>query len=129
MKTYRAILIIGIIEILIGGVTLFFTLGSLLMSTNTKSLNVLLFVLTAATTSSLLGVGILKFKNIAYRLLVFFAAVVALSKMLIFLDVIRLNGSLETNIPPCFKNGVSMFYHIFLLYYLKKPKIKQIFYK
>ncbi len=127
MKTFRIILVIGFIEIMIGGVTLLGTLGSVLLGSNTKPLKVLIFVITAATTSTLLGIGILKFKKTAYRLLCYFSSVVLLSKILILLDVIRLSGALETVIPNPVKDWTSIIYHSFVLATLLKPDIKKIF--
>jgi len=72
MKNYRAVLVIGLIEIFIGGVTLIGTLGALVLSLNTKTANVLLFVLITGIMSTLLGVGILKFKKFAYQFLLYY---------------------------------------------------------
>jgi hypothetical protein len=129
LKHFRTILIIGIIEILIGVITLLSTSIALLLGSNTKSFSVLVFVIGAATISTLLGVGILKFKKIAYDLLLYFSSVVLLSKMLIILDVFRLNGSLETAIPAWIKNSVSMAYHGFVIFYLKRETIKEVFHR
>jgi len=127
MKKFRIILFIGLTEIMIGGVTLLTTLGSVMLGTNTKPLKVLIFVMTAATTSTLLGVGILKFKKTAYQLLCYFSSVVLLSKILILLDVIRLSGELETVVPAIIKDWTSIIYHSFVLATLLKPNIKKIF--
>ena len=129
LKHFRIILIIGIIEILIGVITLLTTGLALLLGSNTKSFSVLVFVIGAATISTLLGIGILKFKKIAYDLLLYFSSVVLLSKILVLLDVFRLNGSLETAIPPWIKNGISILYHGFVIYYLKQETIKEVFHR
>ncbi len=127
LKTFRIILFIGIIEILIGGITLLGTGGALLLSSNTKPPNVLFFVVGAASISLSIGVGILKFKKLAYQALLYFASVVLLSKILIFLGIIHLNGALETTLPPSMKNGISIIYHAFVIYYLSQKDIKKIF--
>ena len=127
MKHYRLVLMIGSIEILIGSVTLFSNLVTLTLSQNNKSPRVLCFVIMAGVISTLLGVGMLKFKKRAYQLLLYFASVILLSKVLILLDVIRLNGALETTIPAPIKNTASIVYHGFVIAYLNKPGIKQIF--
>ena len=129
MKHFRTILIIGIIEILIGGTTLIGTFGSLLLSSNTKPFNVLFFVITAATVSTLIGVGILKFKKIAYQLLLYFSSVVILSKILIFMDVLQLSGELQTIVPSVLTNTISIIYHATVIAYLKKDAIMKIFHR
>ena len=129
MKTFRPILIIGIIEILIGGITLVSTLGVLLLGLNTKPFNILLFVISAACFSTLIGIGLLRFEKIAYQLLLYFASVVLLSKILIFMGVLHFSGEIETFIPSPVKNSISILYHGFVLYYLLKKDIKQIFHK
>jgi hypothetical protein len=53
MKNYRTILCIGIIEILIGVVTILANIFMLTFSVNTKTPTVLLFVIIAGTTSTL----------------------------------------------------------------------------
>lgn len=127
MKHFRVVLIIGIVEILIGGATLLGVMASLAAGTNAKPPNVLFFVTTAAGISTLLGIGILRFKRLAYRLLLYFASVVLLSKLLIFLNVIHLNGALETAVPAVLKNTISIVYHGGVIYYLKQRRIRKIF--
>ena len=129
MQDYRFLLIIGIIEILIGGITFLTNIGSFVLGINPKSPGVMLFVLLAASTSTLIGVGILKFKRTAYNVLLYFSSVVLLSKLLIFMGVLQLNGALETTIPALWKRLVSAGYHAFLLYYLMKPGVRGIFHK
>ena len=127
MEHYRTILIIGIIEILIGSVTIFSNFLTLALSINNKTPNVLIFVITAGITSTLIGVGLLKLKRTAYQLLVYFSTVVLLSKALIFMGIIQLNGSLETTVPTPIKRTTSFVYHTFVLYFLNKRDVKQIF--
>ena len=127
LKHYRSILIIGIIEILIGGVTLFVTLLSLIFGSNTKSPNVLLFVVVSATVSSSLGFGILKFRKTAYDLLIYFSSVILLSKILIALDIIQLHGALETAIPNPLKTFISIVYHSVIILYLRQESVRKIF--
>ena len=129
MQYYRTVLIIGIIEILIGAVTLAVNVFSIITNTNTKAPNVLFFVIVASVISTLLGIGILKLKKIAYDLLLYFSSVVLLSKILILMDVINLNGALETTIPSTTKSLVSIGYHGFVLYYLMHGNIKEIFHR
>jgi len=127
MKHYRTVLMIGIIEICIGGSALLGNLVTTIFFENNKSFGVLCFVIAAGIMSTLLGVGLLKFRKEAYLLLLYFSSVIILSKVLIFLDVIQLNGALETAIPGPIKNITSIIYHGFIIAYLNKPGIKQIF--
>ena len=127
MKHFRIVLLIGLTEILIGGITLCVTLWAMILSLNTKSFNVLIFVTGTATVSTFIGIGILKFKKAAYQLLLYFSSVVLLSKILIFMDIIHLNGAMETSIPPFIKDGTSVLYHAFVIYYLQKEDIRKIF--
>ena len=127
MKHFRTILVIGVIEVCIGGVTLLTTLGSLAMGINPKTPNVLLFVIVAACVSTSIGFGILKFKKLAYDLLLYFSSVVIFSKLLIFMDIIQLNGALETSISSHIKDAISVAYHTYVIYYFKKAEIKRVF--
>ncbi len=127
MKNYRFVLFLGCIEVLIGLVTIFFNFFTLILGTNTKSPNVLFFVTIAATASFSIGVGILKFYKIAYQSLLYFSSVIILTKILILLGIIHLDGSLETTVPGPVKTLVSIAYHGFVIYYLLKPDIKNLF--
>lgn len=127
LKSYRFVLFLGIIEVLIGLVTLFFNLFTLIFGTNTKTPSILFFVTIAAVSSFSIGVGILKFYKIAYQALLYFSSVIILTKILILLKVIQLDGALETTVPSPVKTFVSIFYHGFVIYYLLKPEIKAQF--
>ena len=127
MKHYRSVLIIGIIEILIGGITLSANFITLIFGVNTKTLNVFMFVLITSVVSTLIGIGLLKFNRLAFQLLLYFSSVILLSKILIYFDVIQLNGALETTIPSGMKRLVSLLYHGFLVYYLTRPGIRKIY--
>ena len=127
MRHPKTILIIGLTEILIGSTTLIATFIALGLSANQKPQNILLFVIATSITSTLLGIGILQFKKTAYDLLIFFASVVVLSKILLFMDIIHLNGALETSLPSPLKDGISLVYHSLLIFYLNESKIKQLF--
>ena len=129
MKHYRTVLAIGIIEICIGGSALLGNIITSVLSQNNKSFGILCFVITAGIISILLGIGLLKFRKEAYLLLLYFSSVIILSKILIFMGVIHLNGALETALPGAIKNIVSIIYHGFVIAYLNKPGIKQIFHK
>ena len=129
MATQITLKLIGLIEILIGGTTLASNLLSVFMAVNPKTLNVFWFVMITGIISTLVGVGILKFKKLAYQLLIYFASVILLSKILILADIIHLNGELETTIPTSIKNLISIFYHGFIVLYLSRKNVKSLFNK
>lgn len=124
-----AILIFGLIEIAIGAITLIAVMTSLILTISTKPLNILLFVITTSLISLGLGLGIIKRNIQAYRMLLFFASVVILSKILIFTKIIALNGALETSIPASVKNIISLIYHILILLYFNLRIVKKEFIK
>ena len=123
----RTILFIGIAEILIGGVTLLATFSSLVFSQNEKSLNVLIFVVLAAAASTVLGIGILQLKKLAHQSLIYFSSVIIFSKILIAGGIIQLNGALVTVIPGDVKDSLSLAYHTFIIIYLSRGQIRQLF--
>ena len=125
----KTLLSIAFIEILIGAVTILTTAYTLVTATNSKAPNVLIFVLLTAAISSSLGAGLLKANKTAYELLIYFSSIIIVSKVLIFADIIQLNGALENSIPAHFKNSVSIFYHGFIVFYLRRQEIKKIFIK
>ena len=127
MQNYRIILGIGIIEILIGFITLFFNLVTLIIGANAKTANALFFVIIAGSMSSLIGLGLLKFNKTAYQALIYFSSVIILTKFLILIGIIQLNGALETTIPGWIKTWISIFYHGAVIYFLKRPDVKEVF--
>jgi hypothetical protein len=127
LQHFRGVLIIGVIEIVIGGVTLLANIGSLMLGQNPKTFNVLIFILITGCASTLIGAGLLKLNKTAYRLLLYFSSVIVLSKLLIFAGIIELNGALETQVPAFWKRLISISYHSFLFIYLLRPEIKSIF--
>ena len=127
LGAYRLIGLIATMEILLGGITLLATGLSLVFSFNTKPPNVLFFVMTTALLSLYLGIGLLNFQKRAYQLLIYFASVIVLSKLLIFANIIHLNGALETSIPSPIKNSISILYHAGVIFYLMKNDVKKMF--
>lgn len=123
----KGIQLFSLIEITIGLITFLTVSFSLILNFNTKPLNILIFVYTTSVLSFGLGIGLLKYNGQAYELLLFLAGVIILSKVLIFSDIIQLNGALETTIPSDFKNIISIIYHSLLFLYLRSKKIKSLF--
>ena len=133
---------IGVIEILIGSSALLGNFISLALSLNTKTFNVLSFVIVTGCISVLIGIGILKFSKTAYDLLLYFSSIIILTKILVFFNIIELNGQLEISIHRAlhiplaegfknfmigFKNAASVFYHAFVIYFLQQAEIKKLF--
>jgi len=128
LKRTHPILLIGSIEILIGGITLLTTLVALLFSSPQKTPNVLCFTVITSIISTVIGIGIIRVQKTAYELLLYFSSVILLSKLLIFMNIIQLNGALETSIPASFQNLVSFLYHATIIVYLKRNAIRHLFY-
>ncbi len=129
MRAHGLIKLIAAMEILFGGITLLAIGLSLIFSFNNKPPNVLLFVMTTALISTSLGIGLLNLRKRAYQLLIYFASVIVLSKLLIFANIIHLNGALETSIPSPIKNSISILYHAGVVFYLLKRDVKKMFYR
>lgn len=127
MKHYRLIIVIGVIEILIGGITLSSNLISALLAVNPKTANVFLFVLIASSISLAIGIGLLRLKKIAYYALIYFSSFVLLTKLMIFLNVIQLNGELQSVVPDVLRNWISVGYHGFILAHFTRPRIAATF--
>ena len=119
--------IFGIIEILIGSVTFIALLASFFLGRSAKPAEVFVFVLTTSIISAGLGIGLIRHNLHSYHILLFFSAVIILSKFLVFAGIIYFNGALETTISPYFKNITSIIYHGILLIYLTRASVKNNF--
>ncbi len=127
LKHLNTITIIGTIEILIGGLTFVSTVIASIFSIGHKTPNVFVFVLLTSVMSTLIGIGLLRQNRLAYQALLYFSSVIVLSKVLIFTDIIYLNGALETHIPGSFKNLVSIIYHAAVIYFLTHHTVREAF--
>lgn len=127
LPQYGGIVIVGIIEIFIGLITLIAIAGSLFLGKSTKPPEVFIFVFITSIISCSLGIGILKRNLTSYHLLLFFATVVILTKLLIFAKIITLSGALETIIPQSLKNIISVIYHSSIIWYFSRSEIKKQF--
>lgn len=123
------IILFGIVEILIGGITLTAVLLSLIEGKSTKPLNILLFVLFTASTSLGIGIGIIKRSLVCYRLLLYFSSIIFFSKILIFAKIITVSGAIETTIPAPVKNIVSIIYHGIIIFYFIRNSVREKFIK
>lgn len=126
-KTKQGIVLFGLIEIAIGSATLVTVITSLLLGISTKPIEVLIFVLSTAAISLSLGIGILRYNLASYHLMLFFATVIILSKILIFTRIISLSGALGTNVSPTLKNIISVVYHSLLIAYFSRSSVREQF--
>ena len=127
MKPKLGIIIFALTEILIGSVTLIAVILSLIQGESTKPLEVTIFVLTTAITSTILGFGILRNNLTCYHLLLYFASIIILSKILIFTKIIALSGAQETIVPASLKNVISILYHSLLIFYFTRKSVREFF--
>lgn len=127
MKAKLGIITFALTEILIGSITLIAVILSLTQGKSAKPPEVLIFVLITAAISTALGLGVLKGNLSCYHLLLYFSSIIILSKILIFVKIITLNGSLETSIPSSLKNITSILYHILLIFYFTRKSVKEHF--
>ena len=124
-----AITLFSTAEIFIGLFTMLVVYFSIALGFNSKPINVLVFVYATSVLSFLLGIGLLRLNRQAYELLIFLSSVIILSKLLVFFNIMQLNGALETAIPAGIKNIISVVYHAALLIYLKSKTAESLFKK
>lgn len=127
MKIKLGIACIGAIEICLGAVTFIAVSASVLLGESLKPPAVVTFVLVSACLSLWLGAGVIRRALVPYRALLFFCAVIILSKILIFAKVISLHGALETTIPSSLKNAISLLYHAAVIVFLRNSKVRKEF--
>ena len=121
--------LIAFMELLIGLCTLFGLLTYSLLSISKKPLNVFIFVLLSATISTIIGSGLLNYREWSRNLLVFFSGYVILTKILIVAGLLRFNGEIITFIPTGFKNCISILYHGFIVIFFNQKTVKGYFAK
>lgn len=127
MKYKTGMLFFGITEILIGAITLIAVFLNIAQGKSEKPTEVLIFVLIACCISIGLGLGILRYNKNSLHLLLFFSSAIILSKILVFADIISLNGALETAVPVPLKNTISILYHSLLIFYFTRKSIREKF--
>ncbi|OGW75921.1 MAG: hypothetical protein A2Z72_08775 [Omnitrophica bacterium RBG_13_46_9] len=118
---------IGFIEVIIGISTMLGLFFSFFFALSKKSPNIFMFVLISALISTYLGFGLLRLKNLARRLLIFFSGWVVLTKLLVFMGILQLHGALLTTISNPVKNTVSVIYHITVIALLNHSTFKDVF--
>lgn len=118
------ILAFGYTEIIIGLVTIISLAEAGLLGGMAKPAGVFLFVLATSVVSSVLGLGILKRKMWARRLLLFFAGYIVLTKIFIFLGILNLSHPFETLIPSFAKNIISCAYHLSAILFFSRENVR-----
>jgi len=114
--------VIALVEILIGLITLLGLTISVFGIAESKPVNVFIFVLVSACISVILGIGLLKKKIWAHKLLIFFSGYIIITKILIFAGILQLTGELLKVVPPVMQNILSAIYHIFVIVILRKNR-------
>ncbi len=127
MNTRFVIRTVGIIELSIGittvgGMSIAGGLGIL-----HKSLPVILFVLISSVFSATLGIGILRYREWARALVVFFSGYVILTKILIWAGLMRFSDGALTTIPPAASQCISILYHGLVIGYFTGRTAKNFF--
>lgn len=123
----NVIVAIGITEVLIGSVTPLASIISWTLALYNKPLAVTIFVISASLVSLSLGIGLLRFRAWARKLIIFFAGYILLTKVLILSGIIMLSGALETSVSPEIKNSISIIYHIFIIVFFARHAVKDKF--
>lgn len=129
MDGRRLTQIIGRIELLIGLLTIISLISYPLIFSVTKPRNVFLFVLISSLISIAIGIGLLKFRESARRLLLFFSAYIVFTKIMILSGLLEFTGEIITFIPKGFKDVISLIYHIAILILLNMKNMKENFIK
>jgi len=121
------IALFGYTEIIIGVVTLLSLLVAKVVWGATKPFGISVFVSSTALVSFTLGVGILKYKMLARKLLIFFAGYIILTKIFIFSGLITLSPPFEVFIPSSVKDIISLVYHLLIILFFNSEKVRPIF--
>ena len=127
LLTKKLIKIIAIIELLIGASTICGITVYALLAISKKPLNVFIFIFLAGIASSVIGIGLLNYKQWSRNLLVFFSGYIILIKVMVFAGLLHLNGEIVTFPPASLKNYISIAYHGFILLFLTRQMTKDCF--
>ncbi|MDD5438735.1 MAG: hypothetical protein PHS37_00940 [Candidatus Omnitrophica bacterium] len=120
--------LISVIEMSIGGMTIFGLFTAPLMFSISKPSNVFLFVMITALASLALGIGLFGYRAWARTLLIFFSGYIVLTKVLVLLNLLYFTCEFITAIPEGVKNIISISYHTFLVLFLSAKGTAILFY-
>ncbi|NQU74158.1 MAG: hypothetical protein HQ547_05565 [Candidatus Omnitrophica bacterium] len=122
-----SIALFGYTEVIIGIATLLSLVAAKIIWGATKPIGVSVFVSSTALVSFTLGVGILKYKMLARKLLIFFAGYIVLTKIFIFSGLVTLSPPFEVLIPSSVKDIISLIYHLLIVFFFNNEKIRRLF--
>ena len=121
------IALFGYTEVMIGIATLLSLAAAKIIWGAAKPIGVSVFVSSTALISFTLGVGILKYKMLARKLLIFFAGYIILTKIFSFSGLITLSPPFEVFIPSSVKDIISLVYHLLIIFFFNNEKIRRNF--
>lgn len=117
--------VFAIIEILIGvTISLSFIITSLI-SPPGRPKSVYWFVIITSVISIVIGAGLFKYKRWARIMLIFFAGYVAISKPLLFTNLVKFTGNTIEFMPTNLKDIFSFLYHCIILGVFNLKDIKK----
>ncbi len=107
--------LIGIIEFLIGIITIYACVVALEMNFYAKPLSVTIFVIGSSLASIFLGINLLRLKRFAIKLMVIFSFYILVTKVLIFAGLLVFTGDIQSFMPIATKDTISFIYHLVAL--------------
>jgi len=119
--------IVAIIELSIGSITILGLTFYPIFFISRKPTSVFIFVLVSSVISTILGYGIIRLREWARHLLVFFSGYVVFTKILLFMRLLEFKGEIITVPPSWLKNDISLIYHILLIVLLENKMVKKEF--
>ena len=123
----RIVISIGIIEILIGAGTLAGMLSCFVLSCFNKPSEVLVFVSVSSTLSVFIGIGLIRRKEFYRKILVLFSGYIVLTKILIFMHLLKFTGEIVAFIPSLVKDITSVLYHALIIFVFSSKNVRENF--
>lgn len=123
----RIIRFIGLIECLIGIVTLGTIVVQPFMFDSSKTPAVLVFVGGTALISFAIGLGLLRRNERSRAYLVYFSGYILIEKFLIFAGVLTLRGKILETVAGLPTDWISFAYHASALVILTRPEARRAF--
>lgn len=123
----KIIRLIGLIECLIGLVTLGTIVLQPVIFSTSKTPAVLAFVGGTALISFAIGLGLLKRNERARAYLVYFSGYILIEKLLIFAGMLTLNGRILETVAGIPAERISFAYHAVIVAVLVHPKSREAF--
>ncbi len=123
----KIIRFIGLIECLIGIVTLGTIVVQPFMFDSSKTPAVLVFVGGTALISFAIGLGILRRNERTRAYLVYFSGYILIEKLLIFAGVLTLNGKIVQSVIGIPTDAISFIYHSIIVLFFIRPSVRRAF--